>query len=116
MNTKPNGGSAFPAIPDYETLRTMKGVPESFRKVLDEKIAKLSGMSLRDWFAGQERLADFDDPEAAPSIELCEAVAGKRPEGGWKDGNMLAMFQWECKWRAALKYMRADAMIAEREK
>jgi hypothetical protein len=75
-----------------------------------------SGMTLRDWFAGQERLAEWDRPESIPGKEMCEALAGEpQPKDGWR-GDMIKMLKWEAKWRSALKYIRADAMLAEREK
>lgn len=45
-------------------------------------------MTLRDWFAGQESLVEWDTPDAVPA---------------------------KAQWRAALKYIRADAMIVARE-
>jgi hypothetical protein len=77
---------------------------------------KVNGMTLRDWFAGQETLSDLDDPEAIVSDEMAEGLAGPKPKAGWTPGNIVAMTRWEAKWRAALRYLRADAMIAEREK
>lgn len=68
------------------------------------------GMSLRDWFAGQEIVTDVD----AAYWELAEALAGPTPSGNSKD-NPLEWLQWESKWRAAIKYARADAMLAARK-
>ncbi len=81
-----------------------------------EIIARGNG-SLRDDFAAKEKLAEYDHPDAIPSKRLCEALAGPQPEGGWgESGDIVEMFKWESKWRAALKYIRADAMIKERAK
>lgn len=93
MSTKPNnGGPAFPT----ETADMY-----------------IHGMSLRDWFAGQESLSDWDFGQSSPSRELCEALTGeKQPDST----DPLALFVWEAKWRAALKYLRADAMIEAKEK
>ena len=69
------------------------------------------GMSLRDWFAGQERI------EQAEEFwwELCESLAGPRPSGNHKT-NAVEWFDWSNKWQAAVRYARADAMIAARKR
>lgn len=70
-----------------------------------------------DLFAAAEHLSEWDDPDAVMLKELAEAITGdKQPEGGWTAGNLVVMVKWECKWRAALKALRADAMMAERAK
>lgn len=77
-----------------------------------------NGMSLRDYFAAKETLAEWDHPEAVVSQSMGEALAGPRPQHGWscKDPEQwIAMLRWEAAWRSALKYIRADAMIAARE-
>lgn len=73
-------------------------------------------VSLRDWFAAHETIGEFDHPENNPGPFMCQALAGPMPEGGWggcktKD-QWIAMLAWEARWRAALRYIRADAMIA----
>jgi hypothetical protein len=73
-----------------------------------------TGMSLRDWFAGQETLADFDQADAIISTALADKLAGPKPVGGWTQ-NPVAMLQWEATWRAKIKLIRADAMIAARK-
>lgn len=77
-------------------------------------------MSLRDWFAGHESLADWDNMEAVMKTEMAEALAGrKQPGHGWACATpkeFLAMLQWEADWRAALKYLRADAMLKAKGK
>ncbi len=93
---KNNGGPAFPT-PDTEVL----GDP---------------GMSLRDWFATNETLSEWDMPDVVMSKQAGELLAGEcMPEGGYSV-QPLEMLKWEAKWRAALKYIRADAMLAERFK
>jgi len=76
-------------------------------------------MSLRDWFAGQESLTDWDDVEVVMSTPMAEALAGrKQPGHGWSCATpeeYLAMLQFEADWRAALRYIRADAMLKARE-
>ena len=71
------------------------------------------GMSLRDWFAGQETLADLDHPEATISPELTNALAGPRPDKTFTE-DPIAWTVWESNWRAKLKYIRADAMLKAR--
>lgn len=67
------------------------------------------GMSLRDWLAGQEQISD----ESYSWPELCIALAGPCPKWG-RDANPLEWFAWENKWKAAVRYARADAMLAAR--
>lgn len=64
------------------------------------------GMSLRDWFAGRELLTDFDDPKVSPDPKMCKALAGPQP------ADTIEALRWEATWRARIKFMRADAMIA----
>jgi hypothetical protein len=66
-----------------------------------------SGMSLRDWFAGQP---DIIGSTLLIGKEEGEALAGPRPEGG------LDAFRWQCQVLAAMRYIAADAMLAERAK
>jgi hypothetical protein len=72
--------------------------------------ALASGISIRDYFAAAEQIADDD----AGNWELLEALAGKRPDGNWTT-NPLGWLAWDCKWRAAIKYGRADAMLTARK-
>ena len=67
---------------------------------------------IRDWFATHETLNDFAHPEAVMPKKLAETLAGEpAPKGGWTV-DPLGMLKFEAKWRAALRYLRADAMIA----
>jgi len=92
-----DGGPAFPVHPNMDN-------------------AELQGMSLRDWFAGQEQLCDFNNPEALIPASAGNALAGEpMPEGGFSK-DIIGTLKWEAKWRAALRYIRADAMIAASEK
>ena len=105
--SKPNdGGPAFP-VP-------MVPYRDGFTEV------KEGGMSLRDWFAGQERLADWDNSDAVMQRAMAEALAGQpQPPNGWAGkttAELIAMLRWEAEWKAALKYLRADAMMKAREK
>jgi hypothetical protein len=91
-----DGGPAFP----QHTLSTLEGdYPGS------------PGMSLRDWFAGQEQLTDYSNGEC-PEPRLGEMLAGReKPAGAW----CFDHYRWEAEWRSALKYIRADAMMKARE-
>jgi len=93
MNSQINdGGQAFPiAYPESHSI-------------------KVSGMSLRDWFAGQEKI----DPSEEFKLGLLEALAGPRPVGSWSS-NPLAWFHWSNLWQAKIKFARADAMLAARK-
>ena len=68
------------------------------------------GMTLRDWLAGQEKVDTNEEFEWA----LCEALAGPRPPGSYQS-NPLEWFAWDNQWRAAVRYARADAMLAARK-
>lgn len=105
MSTPNDGGPAFPVV----------------RMPLDpETVLNRQGMSLRDWFAAHENLAEWDDPEAIPSQVMAEALAGYScPHHGWScstQSEWIAMITWEADWRSALKYIRADAMLKARSK
>lgn len=67
-------------------------------------------MSLRDWFAGQEQLSDFDDSRVQLPQKTMETLAGYPMPSG-----VLEALKWEADWRAALRLIRADAMLAARE-
>ena len=110
MSTPNDGGPAFP-------LHWMDFQPATGDQVVREQFP---GMSLRDWFAGQESLSEWDYQEAIPSKSMTEALAGRpRPEHGWScstQSEWIAMITWEADWRSALKYIRADAMLKARSK
>jgi hypothetical protein len=104
MNTPINdGGPAFPSDPfTYPDGQIQWGH---------------NGMTLRDYLASKEGLEDWNDGNAVMSKSMSEALAGEAmPDGGWAKASPLEMFRFEAKWRAALKYIRADAMIAQRDK
>lgn len=106
MATQNDGGQAFP-VPGYNGPHIRPNGQWD-----QDWSPSIPGMSLRAWLVSQETLSDFDQPDSMPSSELCENLAGPMPEGGWRAGNILAMTVWEAKWRAALKLMRADAVLA----
>jgi hypothetical protein len=93
MSARDDGGPAFPNI----ARDMMEG----------EKWRWIDGMSLRDWFAGQP---DIIGSTLLIGKEEGEALAGPRPEGG------LEAFRWQCEVLAAMRYIAADAMLAERAK
>ena len=84
-----NGGPAFPVA-----------VPTEFQ------FAE-AGMTLRDWFA-----ANVDGLSEDASPEYCESLVGRPlPEGFAHDA-----MQWWAEADAAFRYLKADAMLAERAK
>ena len=70
-----------------------------------------SEKTLLDWYAGQETLSDFDHPEENMPVSGAVTLAGPQPDGGkgWE-----AHFLWNAEWRAKMKYIRAEAMLAEK--
>ena len=105
MKTQNDGGPAFPQHDVFQDC----GIDGNSGPILTQTIKP--GMSLRDWFAGNERI----DSGETFSWELCEALAGKRPEKdrvidpvGWEI--------WQATWQAKIKFIRADAMLAARKR
>ena len=95
MSATNDGGSAFPVPDEYGA----------------------TGMSLRDWFAGQEVLED--ECANLPTATM-EALAG-RPYPGASGPRTAAqdrldVLAWNADWRARLKFLRADAMLRARER
>jgi hypothetical protein len=87
MTARDDGGQAFPT-------------PEPI------EYNERQGMSLRDWFAGQP---DITGSTLMIAKEQGEALAGPRPD------DPLGSYKWQCQVLAALRYIAADAMIAERK-
>jgi hypothetical protein len=98
MSNQNDGGPAFPT--------PSRCNPQGLAEYSD-------GMTLRDWFAGHETLADLDRPEIIIGKELLVALAGPCPEKAY-DQDPVAWVIWESNWRAKLKYIRADAMLKAR--
>ena len=75
----------------------------------ENKYERHFGMSLRDYLASQETLSDLDHPEfkGMRMREFEEMTGHKMPIY-----RTVEYLVWEAKARAALKYLRADAMIA----
>lgn len=94
MSGPDDGGPAFPVLRENNN-------PEM------PLFMASAGMSLRDWFAGQEKI----DPSEEFGWTLLEALAGPRPEGNWQS-NPLGWFEWSNRWQAMVRYARADAMLA----
>jgi len=88
VTQKPDGGPAYPPTHDP------KNHP--------------SGMTLRDYFAGQADTSGYEFPdhnEAAKALNI---------EPPFND-SLLEAIRFSMRIAAALKYMNADAMIAARE-
>lgn len=76
---------------------------------------KPENQTLRDYFAASEKLGDIDsmnDDSALLAIGF--ALGGPKPKGSWSD-NPVGWIKWNARWRAELRYIRADAMIEARE-
>ena len=113
MTARDDGGQAFPT--GYPSHRSQHGmslrayaaiklcVPDSGLDWLDDMIRKAQ----RDRFAGQP---DITGSTLLIDKEAGEALAGPRPEGS------LEAFRWQCQVLAAMRYIAADAMVAERAK
>lgn len=104
-----NGGSAFPGKKLVE--KTVKFDEEIGGNVYVEKYEDVPGMTLRDFFVA----SIGDDLDGADfALEIKEAVLG-RSAPKWKT-DPVGFMQFEADFRAKWRGMRADAMLAEREK
>jgi hypothetical protein len=99
MSARDDGGPAFP-----QTRQQWQDSISGGRFVQTDT---LGGMTLRDWFAGQP---DIVGSALLIAKEQGEALAGPRPD------DPLGSYKWQCQVLAALRYIAADAMIAERAK
>ncbi len=89
-----DGGPAFPNVP-----------PDSQYSKWD------MGMTLRDYFAAAEKLEDLDETCIS---DIAVTLAGPIPTGNWRT-NTVEWIKWKAKWRAEMRFIRADAMIKARE-
>ncbi len=98
---RPDGAPAFPVPPEL-----LDGATH----------ADWRGMTLRDFLASRETLAEFDFPDEVCHRRTAEALAGRpHPTPEQCAADPLAYRKWEADWRAALRYLRADAMLRARE-
>ena len=86
MTDRNDGGPAFPVSGEFRVIREQS----------ERDAAFMCGMSLRDWFAGQVDLQDYD--EAC----ICAVVRGSSD---------IEDYPRE---EARIRYKKADAMLAER--
>jgi hypothetical protein len=86
-----DGGPAFPVTAGQQVYAT--------------------GISLRDWFAGQAPGLHEETPRTT-----AEALAGPPPApfDGMNVENMRLWFEWWARADAAARYVQADAMLAAR--
>jgi hypothetical protein len=91
-------------------LERVRAQAEYLKKAAAEKAETRTPeeISLRDQFAAREVI---NDEEGWPHV-MCEVLAGPRPAGSWST-NVMEWIVWTARWRAAARYIRADAMIAE---
>jgi len=90
MSTPHDGGNAF--LNSYECE--------------DGELITHHGMTPRDYLAAHETLNDVD-----VTTEMAELLAGEPMP---KRSDSLAWLRWDSKWKAALRYIRADAMLEVR--
>lgn len=69
-------------------------------------------MTLRDYFAANEHLSDYDKDILYISKDVAIDLVGRE----MPMVRTVDYFVWDAEVRAALKYIRADAMIRERNK
>ena len=103
--TQNDGGPAFPHADFVQTIYDDNGRVSGSRLWEGQR-----GMSLRDWFAGNERIGQEERFE----WKLCEDLAGPRPDATRQE-DPLAWELWTATWMAKIRYIRADAMLAARE-
>ena len=109
MSTINDGGPAFPQ-PGVKYVYWNITTPSEF-------LPNVSGLSIRDWFAANESIREWDNQDSHPSTVMCEALAGPKPAHGWSTSNpeeLIAMLKWEADWRSRIKYIRADSMMKAR--
>lgn len=72
-------------------------------------------MNTIEYFAAHETLNEYDHPESSGvNLKFCESLAGPRPAVGNWDSQPI--WEWEAKWRAKLRFIRAKAMAEEAER
>lgn len=99
-----NGGPAFPQKPIYSEQHGW-----THPSAIGDDFA---GMTLRDFFAAHEHLSDYDKETLYISKDIAIALVGREmPMAGSVD-----YFTWDAEVRAAIKYIRADALIRQRGK
>ena len=89
-----DGGQAFPRAVQF-----------------DDAFINGHGMTLRDYFAAAEKLEDLDETCIS---DIAVALAGPIPTGNWRT-NTVEWIKWKAKWRAEMRFIRADAMLRARE-
>ena len=107
--TKNDGGPAFPC--KVVTGKRVVYSEEERGNVFESTFTDVPGMTLRDYFAAHlnddARGADF-------ALEVKEALVGRRIPDFYEDP--IGYLRFEAYFRAAWRGMRADAMLAERER
>ncbi len=104
MINENNGGPAFPQQVMYSENHGF--TPAS--AYTDE-----TGVTVLDFFAAHEPLADFDNGNATIAKKLAEQLVGHGEPPGCLEFPLVAL-RWEAEWRAKLRYLRAEAMLAEK--
>lgn len=68
--------------------------------------------TLIEYFAAHETLDDIDADDVVFPVETAEKMAGPKPVS-WED---VGAWEWNAKWRAKLRFIRAGAMAEEAER
>jgi hypothetical protein len=97
-----NKNDGGPAFPHDQFVQEVDG------QLIEHPAAP--GMTLRDWFAGQDSLQEF----SSIPLSIGVAVVGPCPQTRFDD-DPLPWLEWWALVLARLKYLRADAMLKARE-
>ena len=93
MSAKDNGGPAFPT----------------------DRVLQASGMTLRDYFAAKADISSDIESDGCIYQRLAIALMGGDLPPSW-DNDFFEARIWWARAESRLRYMKADAMIAERAK
>lgn len=96
MSNKDDGGPAFPAMVEDENSP-------------DHICTNYAGMTLRDYFAAHATIETAEDAWG----DCVKSALLKRPAPA--NGDWIERLQFEADFRAAWKFMRADAMLEARK-
>ena len=90
---------------------TMSGQQTTENQSIVNRENAVPAVDLRDYFAAAEKLEDLDE---TCIFDVAVALAGPKPKGSWST-NTVEWIKWNAKWRAEMRFIRADAMLKARE-
>jgi hypothetical protein len=67
--------------------------------------------TLIEYFAAHETLADFMSPDGQGAVPI--SIAGENPDKSW---DSIPAYEWQARWMAKLRFIRAKAMAEEAER